>query len=142
VREYLSYCEAAHPRSLEGTLCITFFFTFCKGHLPIPVAGRSKRVGLRPLACWDYDLESHRMHGYVTALIVVRCQVRLPASGLSLVQRSPTEFGVFECDAEASITRRSCHARNCCAFGWEKENLGQLKSTPVPGNNLKTYVCS
>ena len=35
---------------------------------------------------------------------VVFCQIT--ASGWSLVQRSPTECGVCECDLEASITRR------------------------------------
>jgi hypothetical protein len=33
---------------------------------------------------------------------VVCCQVEVSASGWSLVQRSPTECGVSECDREAS----------------------------------------
>jgi hypothetical protein len=34
------------------------------------------------------------------------CQVKISASGRSLVQRSPTECGVSECDREAPIMRR------------------------------------
>jgi hypothetical protein len=37
---------------------------------------------------------------------VVCCQVEVSATGWSLVQRSPTECGVSECDREASIMRR------------------------------------
>jgi hypothetical protein len=37
---------------------------------------------------------------------VVCCQVEVSASGRSLVQRSPTEWGVSECDREASAKRR------------------------------------
>jgi hypothetical protein len=37
---------------------------------------------------------------------VVCCQVEVSESGLSLVQRSPTECGVSECDREALIMRR------------------------------------
>jgi hypothetical protein len=33
---------------------------------------------------------------------VVCCQVEVSATGRSLVQRSPTECGVSECDREAS----------------------------------------
>ena len=38
---------------------------------------------------------------------VVCCQVKVPASGCSLVQRSSTECGVSECDGQSSIVRRS-----------------------------------
>jgi hypothetical protein len=36
--------------------------------------------------------------------VVVCFQVEVSAKGLSLVQRSPTECGVSECDREASKT--------------------------------------
>ena len=39
-------------------------------------------------------------------LCVVCCQVEVSVSGRSLVQRSPTERGVSECDHESSIKRR------------------------------------
>jgi len=37
---------------------------------------------------------------------VVRRKVEVSASGCSLIQKNPTECGVFECDREASITTR------------------------------------
>jgi hypothetical protein len=37
---------------------------------------------------------------------VVFCQVEVSATGRSLVQRSPTECGVSECDLETSSMRR------------------------------------
>jgi hypothetical protein len=37
---------------------------------------------------------------------VVCCQVEVSASGWSLIERSPTDYGVSECDREASIMRR------------------------------------
>jgi hypothetical protein len=37
---------------------------------------------------------------------VVCCQVEVSATGRSLVQRSPAECGVSECDREASTVRR------------------------------------
>jgi hypothetical protein len=45
----------------------------------------------------------------------VCCQVSAP--GWSLVQRSPTECGVSECDREASTMRRPWPIRACCAMG-------------------------
>jgi hypothetical protein len=48
---------------------------------------------------------------------VVCCQEEVSATGWSLVQRSPTECGVSECDREASIIRRPWPTRGCCAIG-------------------------
>jgi hypothetical protein len=42
-------------------------------------------------------------HGCLSPVSVVCCQVEVSASGCSLVQGSPTECGVFECDREASV---------------------------------------
>jgi hypothetical protein len=42
-------------------------------------------------------------HGYLSLLSVVCCQVEVSATSCSLVQRSPTEYGVSKkCDLEAS----------------------------------------
>jgi hypothetical protein len=41
----------------------------------------------------------------------------LSASGWSIVQRSPTEFDVFECDREASIMTRQWPTMGCRAMG-------------------------
>jgi hypothetical protein len=54
------------------------------------------------LACWDCGFESRLGHGCLSLLSVVCCQVEVSATGWSLVQRSPTECGVSECDREAS----------------------------------------
>jgi len=44
---------------------------------------------------------------------VVCYQVEVSASGRSLVQRSPTECGVSECDREASKVKRPWPTRGC-----------------------------
>jgi len=49
---------------------------------------------------------------------VVRCVLSgrgVFATGRSLVQRSPTDCGGFECDLEASIMRRRWPTGGCCA---------------------------
>ena len=48
---------------------------------------------------------------------VVCCQVEVSTSGCSLVQRSPNDCGVSECDREASIMRRTWPTRGCCTMG-------------------------
>ena len=45
------------------------------------------------------------MRGCLSLIGAVCCQVAVSASGWSLVQRSPTECSVSECDREASIMR-------------------------------------
>jgi hypothetical protein len=44
---------------------------------------------------------------------IVCCQVDVPALGLLLVQRSPTEHGVSKCDFETSSIRRPGPSRSC-----------------------------
>ena len=46
-------------------------------------------------------------HEYLSLVISVCSLVEISASGSSLVQRSPTDCGVFECDLENSTMRRS-----------------------------------
>jgi hypothetical protein len=56
--------------------------------------------------------------GTLTSVCCVACcKVEVSASGWSLVQRSPTECGVYECDREASVMRRPWCTRGCCAMG-------------------------
>ena len=43
-------------------------------------------------------------------------QVEVSTSGCSLVQRTPTECGVSECDHESSIMRKPWPAGGCCAM--------------------------
>jgi hypothetical protein len=42
----------------------------------------------------------------LSVVSVVCCQAEVPATGRSLVQRSPTGCGVSECDLETSTVRR------------------------------------
>ena len=53
----------------------------------------------------------------------VFCQVEVSGSGWSLVQKSPTERGVSECDREASIKRRLW---STAVEPWEGGNQNQL----------------
>ena len=60
--------------------------------------------------------EGHRCMSFVSVLC---CQVEVSATGRSLVQRSPTDCGVSEGDAETSMVRRSWPQWGCCATGKE-----------------------
>jgi hypothetical protein len=53
----------------------------------------------------------------------VLSSIGLSASGWSLIQRSPTECGVSECDRESSIMRRPWPTRGCRAMGGGGEIL-------------------
>ena len=66
---------------------------------------------------------------------VVCCQAEVSASGWSLVQRSPTECGVYECNCEASIIRRPWRTRGCCTGG--RGDIFQLVRLYV---NFKTEI--
>ena len=58
-------------------------------------------VPLQPLAFWDCGFESHRGHGCLSLVNVLRCQERASATGRSLVHRSPTEcvsLSVMRCN--------------------------------------------
>ena len=54
----------------------------------------------------ELRFESRRGHGCLSVVSVVCCRVEICTTGWSLIQRSPTECGVFECNREASIMRR------------------------------------
>ena len=73
-------------------------------------------MGLPPVACWDSVFGSLWGQVYLSLVSVVCCQVEVSVSGRSLVQRSPTECGLSECDREASMIRRSWPTRSCCAL--------------------------
>jgi hypothetical protein len=63
-------------------------------------------VGLRPLICWDWGLETRRRHIILSLVSVLCCQVEFSAKSRSLVQRSSTDCGVSGCDLENSTVRR------------------------------------
>jgi hypothetical protein len=62
-------------------------------------------MGLWPVARWDCGFESRWEHGCLSVVSGVCCQAEVSASGWSVVQRSPAEWGVSECDRKASRTR-------------------------------------
>jgi hypothetical protein len=80
---------------------------------PIPVPTPSKARVCRHLRAGIVG--SNPAGAWMSVSFVVCCQVEVSASGWSLVQRSPTECGVSECDREASIMRRPWPTRGCCA---------------------------
>jgi hypothetical protein len=60
-------------------------------------------------------------HGCLFLVNVVCFQVEVSATGRSLVQRSPIESGVSECDLETSKMRRPRTYLGCCATGKERK---------------------
>jgi hypothetical protein len=52
----------------------------------------------------------------LSVVSVVCCQVEFFATGLSLVQWSPTDCGVSECDREASIMGKTWPTGGCRAM--------------------------
>ena len=82
-----------------SAVIITYIHITVNVYVTIPVAARCK--ALRPLNCWDRGFEFHRGHGCLSLVSVV-CQVEDSASCWSLIQRSPTECGVY---------KNECHRR-------------------------------
>jgi hypothetical protein len=98
------------------TLTRPKLYCILNAKMPIRVAARSLGVGLRPLACWDCGFESRLWHGYLSVVGVLLCQVEISVTGRSVIQRSRTEFGVSECDTEASTMRRLYPTMGCRAM--------------------------
>ena len=84
-------------------------------------ASNLQAVGLRPLGLW---VRIPPMYECLSLESVVCCQV-VSASDRSLVQRSPTECGVPECDREASIMRWLWRTRGSAAR--EKNSIWDLE---------------
>ena len=72
----------ATPGTLNGR---SWNYVWARCYIANPSGRAVQRVGLRPLACWDCEFESRRGHGYM--LWLLRCQVEVSVTGLSLVQR-------------------------------------------------------
>ena len=73
-------------------MCVCVCVCVCRSQWP-----RGLRSMLRPLACWDCGFESHRWHGYLSVVSVVCCGVEVSATSWSLIQRIPTDCGVWLC---------------------------------------------
>ena len=72
--------------------------------LPIPMAAQSKARAFGRLPAGIAGSNPARGHECLSGFEC--CQVEAYASGWSLVQRSPTDGGVCECDNKSSIMRR------------------------------------
>jgi hypothetical protein len=72
------------------------------------------------------------------SLVSVCSQVEASASGLSLIQRSPTECGVPECDREASIMRMPLPNMGCSAV--EKSLFKKLQMDSYCKYNVAKYI--
>jgi hypothetical protein len=66
--------------------------------------------------CCDCGFASRRWHWCLSLVCVMCRQIQFPAMGWSLVQRSPTECGLSECDTAAMIPRRPCLSGGCWAI--------------------------
>jgi len=83
--------------------------------VPISVALRSKVWFCGRSLTGDGGFESHRRRGYLRIVSVVCYQVEVSATGLSLIQRVPTECGESECDLETlkmGEAHKGCRAMN------------------------------
>jgi hypothetical protein len=89
-------------------------------------------------ACWDGGFKSHQAHGCLPLVSVVCCQVSV--SGWSLVQRSPTEFGVSECNCNASAMRRPWPAKGCFCHGKMYCKLVQESASKHSKLRMSIYV--
>jgi hypothetical protein len=65
-----------------------------------------RRGSAAVLTYWDCGFE-YCCGAWICLLWVLCYQLQVSASGWSLIQRSPTECGVSECDREASMVRKS-----------------------------------
>jgi hypothetical protein len=76
---------------------------------------------------------------WISVVNVVCRQVEVSATGGSLVQRSPTECGVSECDREASTMRRPWPTRGCRAT--KKKTAVWLFISVKPRSRIIEYIC-
>ena len=73
---------------------------------PIPVAAPSKAWVCRRALAGIMVSNPAGGRGCPSLARVMCCQVEVSVTGRSLVQRSPTECGVSECDLKTSTVRR------------------------------------
>ena len=78
-------------------------------------------------------------HGCLSVVSGVNCQVEVSAASVwSLVQSRPAEYGVSECDREASIMKRPWPTRGCCAIKMRIKYRRYYKLTIFP--IIKTII--
>ena len=100
---WLAGIASSNPtRDMDNLLVIA---ACCQVEVSVPVSAPSKeRVCGRSLAGIASSNPTRGMDSLL--VIVVCCQVEVSVSGWSLVQKSPSDCGVSECDREASVMRR------------------------------------
>ena len=103
-----------------------------------PLAVRSNAWVWSRLLAGNEEFESHRVHGCLSVVNVVFCEVEVSTSGWSLVQRSPTDCGMSECDREASIMRSIWP--NEGSYTMENNDL-RLKKEHGKSRNIKQGCC-
>jgi hypothetical protein len=96
--------------TINSSVSVTRYYAEIKSRSQWP---RCLRRGSAAALCWVCGFEARRGHG---CLYLVCCQVEVPPSGWSLVQRSPTEYGVYEYEREVSIMRTPCPTSGCRAM--------------------------
>jgi hypothetical protein len=72
-------------------------YNWCQGPVPGRGPAVDKHWGLRPLASWACEFESHWGHGFLSVVSIVCCRVEVSATSWSLVQRSLTDYGASLC---------------------------------------------
>jgi hypothetical protein len=75
-------------------------------YMLIPVAARSKARFCGPSLAGVGGSNPAGVMDFCVLLVLCVVHVEDCASGQSLVQRCPTDSGVYECDCEASIMKR------------------------------------
>jgi hypothetical protein len=110
-------CSSPIPSTLRPFkyfFCLKFFRRISKIP-PVPAVTRSKAwVYGRSLLGWWVRIPPG---AWIFLSCEYCCQVEVSASGWSLVQRSPTECGMSECDRETSIMMRPWSTWGCCTIG-------------------------
>ena len=76
-------------------------------------------------------------HRGLSVVIVVCFYVEVPATGRIFVQRSPSEWGVSECDLETSTRKRRRPSKCWRAIN---KNLSVKQTNPVPNHTLVLIV--
>jgi len=100
----------------KGNVCLLskqvqlfYYVTDFRIHIflvPIPVAARPKALVCGRLLAGIVGSNPAGGHKCLSLVSVVCCKLEITASGWSVVQRSPTECGVSECDHESSAMMR------------------------------------
>ena len=88
-------CKQPQPQEPRFWSILETLLYSLSNYATTPIPAVAKGLGLRPLACWGLRVRIPPEHWYLSLVSAVCCQVQVSASGSSLVQRSPTECGMW-----------------------------------------------